>query len=353
MKVKDRQAVVNKMTELRLLIDRINSCTPPGYALEIKGKGWGKIAIDRTSDGQRMYNVRGAIDWNTVGNLIGAIKKDYAIYLSAPEVTKKEIKQSDLKEGMVVRIKSWEDMLKTKGAEQCKDNDMHFVGSYYKFSSSMRELCSTVVTLDILLYGGIGIKRGNWTITPEMIEEIISEPIEAESVKSNNPIDDAIEQKENQLKRAGVKPYLISPMAKATVEYEAREKASQIKTSPFTSGEYTGKRLTSEDLLSLHKKPIKISDPGIIPATILDEAKSIVYGDRQADYGSVTDNFNKIARLWSVIIDAPVTPEQVGLCMAALKIARQCTKPKRDNLVDCAGYMATLEKMENEKKDIV
>ena len=81
-------------------------------------------------------------------------------------------------------------------------------------------------------------------------------------------------------------------------------------------------------------------------STILDEAKAAVYGDRNDDYGTVTQNFNTIAELWSVVLGNQVTPEQVGLCMAQIKIARQMYKPKRDNLVDLAGYAATLEKLE-------
>lgn len=95
----------------------------------------------------------------------------------------------------------------------------------------------------------------------------------------------------------------------------------------------------------MKKKPQIIKDP-----TILEEAQSVVYGDRQSDYGSVTENFQRIATMWSAILNTPVTPEQVGLCMCAVKIARQCHKPKRDNLVDLAGYAATIEKMNNEQK---
>lgn len=83
--------------------------------------------------------------------------------------------------------------------------------------------------------------------------------------------------------------------------------------------------------------------------TILEEAQKAVYGDRQADYGTVTDNFGTIAQLWSAVLKTKVTPEQVGLCMVQVKVARQMYKPKRDNLVDGAGYFATIEKMENEK----
>ena len=82
---------------------------------------------------------------------------------------------------------------------------------------------------------------------------------------------------------------------------------------------------------------------------ILEEAAAAVYGDRAADYGTVTENFSTIAKLWSAVLKVEVTPEQVGLCMVQVKVARQMYKPKRDNLVDGAGYFATLEKMENEQ----
>jgi hypothetical protein len=79
--------------------------------------------------------------------------------------------------------------------------------------------------------------------------------------------------------------------------------------------------------------------------TILEEAQNAVYGDRQADYGTVTENFNTIASFWSTILKQEVTAEQVGLCMITVKVAREMYKPKRDNIVDIAGYAATLEKL--------
>jgi len=93
------------------------------------------------------------------------------------------------------------------------------------------------------------------------------------------------------------------------------------------------------------KKPVKKKTE---KPTILMEAQSVVYGDRQADYGSVRTNFSNIARQWSVTLGIEVTPEQVGLCMIQVKLARQMNKPKRDNLVDIAGYAATIEKMDRE-----
>lgn len=82
------------------------------------------------------------------------------------------------------------------------------------------------------------------------------------------------------------------------------------------------------------------------PQNILEEANSLIYGERESDYGSVTDNFNNIAQGWSVILRTKVTAEQVGLAMAWLKIARHCNKPKRDNLVDGAGYLGCVDKIE-------
>ena len=79
--------------------------------------------------------------------------------------------------------------------------------------------------------------------------------------------------------------------------------------------------------------------------TILQEAQNVIYGDRQADYGSATSNFTLIADFWTIILGHKVTPKDVGLCMIALKMAREMNKSKRDNLVDIAGYAGVLEKL--------
>lgn len=78
---------------------------------------------------------------------------------------------------------------------------------------------------------------------------------------------------------------------------------------------------------------------------ILQEAESLIYGERQANYGSATTNFTNIAKGWSVITGVEITPEQVGLMMVWLKIARQVNKPMRDNLVDAAGYLGCVDKI--------
>lgn len=83
--------------------------------------------------------------------------------------------------------------------------------------------------------------------------------------------------------------------------------------------------------------------------TVMDEAKSLIYGDREKDYGKTSDNFRDIAKGWEVITKTTITPEQVGLMMAWLKICRanKDNCKKRDSLVDLAGYAGCIEKIKN------
>ncbi|RME72846.1 MAG: hypothetical protein D6781_01550 [Verrucomicrobia bacterium] len=77
--------------------------------------------------------------------------------------------------------------------------------------------------------------------------------------------------------------------------------------------------------------------------SILAEAEACVLSARQAAYGHPAENFARTARLWSVVLETAVTPEQVALCMILVKVARELHAPKRDNRVDIAGYAQTLE----------
>lgn len=75
----------------------------------------------------------------------------------------------------------------------------------------------------------------------------------------------------------------------------------------------------------------------------LAEADRLVSGDRQAAYGHPIEDFTRTGRMWGAILGVPdVDPALVGLCMAAVKISREVNKPKRDNIVDLAGYAKTV-----------
>jgi hypothetical protein len=74
---------------------------------------------------------------------------------------------------------------------------------------------------------------------------------------------------------------------------------------------------------------------------ILDEAKRIVSGERDEQYGNPERSFLCIARLWSAYAGRTFTERDVAAMMALLKIARIASgKENIDNWVDLAGYAA-------------
>lgn len=79
--------------------------------------------------------------------------------------------------------------------------------------------------------------------------------------------------------------------------------------------------------------------------SILQEAEEIVNGDRQQDYGDMQQSFDNIAKMWSVIAGTEISARQVGLMMISLKVVRDNNKPKRDNVVDIAGYAFCTSKL--------
>ena len=82
-------------------------------------------------------------------------------------------------------------------------------------------------------------------------------------------------------------------------------------------------------------------------STVLDEAKQIIYGDREKTYGAPTKNLNQISRLWSMYLDHPVSAQDVCMMMILLKVARQKNNYTRDNLVDICGYAALNSRLED------
>jgi hypothetical protein len=74
---------------------------------------------------------------------------------------------------------------------------------------------------------------------------------------------------------------------------------------------------------------------------VLDQARELIDGDRDRDYGSAYTNHDRIARIWEVILGIPVEPSTVALCMAGVKMARLVHTPeKADSWVDLAAYAA-------------
>ena len=79
---------------------------------------------------------------------------------------------------------------------------------------------------------------------------------------------------------------------------------------------------------------------------ILATAEKMVNGDRQDDYGTPENNFERIAMLWTHYLgpeklSSGISSIDVAAMLALLKIARIASgHGKSDNWVDLAGYAA-------------
>lgn len=87
------------------------------------------------------------------------------------------------------------------------------------------------------------------------------------------------------------------------------------------------------------------------PPDLLDEARSIVQGDRERTHGRPDRNLLAIAAIWTALLREQlrdghqVTPQLVCLMMAGLKLARASNRPShREHALDVVGYMALAER---------
>jgi len=78
----------------------------------------------------------------------------------------------------------------------------------------------------------------------------------------------------------------------------------------------------------------------VISENILEQAKELVVGDRQQDYGDKLTNHENIAALWSIFLRKKLTAHDVAMCMALVKVARLMHAHKTDSYIDMAAYAA-------------
>ncbi len=94
---------------------------------------------------------------------------------------------------------------------------------------------------------------------------------------------------------------------------------------------------------------------------ILEEAQSIIYGEREATYGDPGKNIRIIADYWNTYLISKGFDFLEGLdyddvcnMMVLLKVARLGNTPMhRDSLVDVCGYLALSERIQdaNQQKE--
>lgn len=78
--------------------------------------------------------------------------------------------------------------------------------------------------------------------------------------------------------------------------------------------------------------------------SILQEAESLVHGARNETYGHPLDDFSRTATLFNTLASSNsprLIAEDIALLLICVKLSRQSNLPKRDNLVDLAGYAET------------
>ena len=87
------------------------------------------------------------------------------------------------------------------------------------------------------------------------------------------------------------------------------------------------------------KKSEQVSSPR---KEMLIDAASIIDGQRDAQYGGPEDNFERIAKIWTVLFSYKFTREDVAMAMVAVKVARYASGAgfQPDTWVDIAGYAA-------------
>ncbi len=90
--------------------------------------------------------------------------------------------------------------------------------------------------------------------------------------------------------------------------------------------------------------------------SILTDADKIINGDRAADYGDITNNFQNIGNLWRAWVyarhgvDVPFDAWDCEQMMIQVKQARLANTPThRDSRMDIAGYAGCGDKIEYEE----
>lgn len=73
---------------------------------------------------------------------------------------------------------------------------------------------------------------------------------------------------------------------------------------------------------------------------VLQQAATLINGDRAKDYGDASENFSRIGKIWGAILGTEdVPPETVAVMLVGLKVSRLATSRKHaDSWVDIAGY---------------
>src|SRR5690606_28909072 len=84
-------------------------------------------------------------------------------------------------------------------------------------------------------------------------------------------------------------------------------------------------------------------------STPINENVTELIDERIKVYGDPTVTFPQIAQAWSAVLGVEVRPDQVPLCLIAMKLVRTSQTPDySDNSDDIAGYLDIFRKVVGE-----
>ena len=199
-------------------------------------------------------------------------------------------------------------------------------------------------------YGGRGKLIGHEVATEPVIPPMVGAKVE------RLPISELPEMaSKDQVERLNI-PFHTTKWAADRIEHmsdeHTMEELDDTLSLPPSNPEFRPNSLKSlPEILSEDRIKVGDKDP-----TILEEANGLIYGPRQDMYGHPFLDFTRSGRMWGAIIGElkpgeDVSPEKVGLCMVATKISREVNRPKRDNIVDMAGYAGCVDRIQQYKEE--
>lgn len=77
--------------------------------------------------------------------------------------------------------------------------------------------------------------------------------------------------------------------------------------------------------------------------SIIQEAHSLVNGERKESYGDIEESFSRISGLWSAYLGMSIDSLDVAKMMILLKVSRAKNNNHRDSYVDIVGYVDCID----------
>jgi len=120
----------------------------------------------------------------------------------------------------------------------------------------------------------------------------------------------------------------------------------ELNVQPVVTETFKGLSGATYQAFELRDLPAQPEEPKErVRTQILQEAESLVSGNREEEHGEFWKNAYLTSKLWHGYTGYDIQPEQVPVMLALLKIARsvgarQQDSGGRDNFVDAAGYLA-------------